>query len=158
MHVVRGDFQELMKGIHGSVPNLLHHVITSTSKSLAFALNFFLIITTCMAKLSKVYYIVFECLERILRSVVWFFRSYRNFIVNFRVEIDTKLPIVGDQKWVIWICSFNVPMAPGKTRSIVCSARNFFQFTVPGPEWWKVRFLYSMLSLWFFSIKPREHS
>jgi hypothetical protein len=68
--VVRGDFQELMKGIHGSVPNLLHHVITSTSKSLAFALNFFLIITTCMAKLSKVYYIVFECLERILRSVV----------------------------------------------------------------------------------------
>ncbi|WJX50145.1 pheophorbide a oxygenase [Trifolium repens] len=55
-----------------------------------------------------------------------------------KVEIDTKLPIVGDQKWVIWICSFNVPMAPGKTRSIVCSARNFFQFTVPGPEWWKV--------------------
>ncbi|GAU41254.1 hypothetical protein TSUD_97890 [Trifolium subterraneum] len=55
-----------------------------------------------------------------------------------KVEIDTKLPIVGDQKWVIWICSFNVPMSPGKTRSIVCSARNFFQFTVPGPEWWKV--------------------
>lgn len=57
---------------------------------------------------------------------------------NWRVEIDTKLPIVGDQKWVIWICSFNVPMAPGKTRSIVCSARNFFQFTMPGPAWWQV--------------------
>ncbi|KAM7278849.1 hypothetical protein ACFE04_005983 [Oxalis oulophora] len=55
-----------------------------------------------------------------------------------KIEIDTKLPIVGDQKWVIWICSFNVPMAPGKTRSIVCSARNFFQLTVPGPAWWQV--------------------
>ncbi|KAJ9558950.1 hypothetical protein OSB04_013564 [Centaurea solstitialis] len=53
-------------------------------------------------------------------------------------KIDTKLPIVGDQKWVIWICSFNVPMVPGKTRSIVCSARNFFQFTMPGPSWWQV--------------------
>ncbi|CAI0452761.1 unnamed protein product [Linum tenue] len=51
-----------------------------------------------------------------------------------KVEIDTKLPLVGDQKWVIWICSFNVPMAPGKTRSIVCSARNFFQFSMPGPH------------------------
>lgn len=55
-----------------------------------------------------------------------------------KIEIDTKLPIVGDQKWVIWICSFNVPMAPGKTRSIVCSARNFFQLTMPGPAWWQV--------------------
>ncbi|KOM50629.1 hypothetical protein LR48_Vigan08g145600 [Vigna angularis] len=55
-----------------------------------------------------------------------------------KIEIDTKLPVVGDQKWVVWICSFNVPMAPGKTRSIVCSARNFFQFTVPGPAWWQV--------------------
>lgn len=55
-----------------------------------------------------------------------------------KIEIDTKLPIVGDQKWVIWICSFNVPMAPGKTRSIVCSARNFFQFTMPGSSWWQV--------------------
>ncbi|GER39703.1 pheophorbide A oxygenase 1 [Striga asiatica] len=55
-----------------------------------------------------------------------------------KIEINTKLPIVGDQKWVIWICSFNVPMAPGKTRSIVCSARNFFQFTMPGPKWWQV--------------------
>lgn len=55
-----------------------------------------------------------------------------------KVEIDTKLPFVGDQKWVIWICSFNVPTAPGKTRSIVCSARNFFQFTMPGPAWWQV--------------------
>ncbi|CAI0452760.1 unnamed protein product [Linum tenue] len=55
-----------------------------------------------------------------------------------KVEIDTKLPLVGDQKWVIWICSFNVPMAPGKTRSIVCSARNFFQFSMPGPAWWQV--------------------
>nr|DAD28607.1 TPA_asm: hypothetical protein HUJ06_030075 [Nelumbo nucifera] len=55
-----------------------------------------------------------------------------------KIEIDTKLPIFGDQKWKIWICSFNIPMAPGKTRSIVCSARNFFQFTVPGPAWWQV--------------------
>ncbi|XP_047969546.1 pheophorbide a oxygenase, chloroplastic [Salvia hispanica] len=59
------------------------------------------------------------------------------YFIN-KVEIDTKLPIVGDQKWVIWICSFNVPMAPGKTRSIVCSARNFFQLTMPGPAWWQV--------------------
>ncbi|GMN21770.1 hypothetical protein TIFTF001_043382 [Ficus carica] len=58
--------------------------------------------------------------------------------ISAKVEIDTKLPFVGDQKWVIWICSFNVPMAPGKTRSIVCSARNFFQFTMPGPAWWQV--------------------
>ncbi|XP_047171523.1 pheophorbide a oxygenase, chloroplastic-like [Vigna umbellata] len=55
-----------------------------------------------------------------------------------KIEIDTKLAVVGNQKWVVWICSFNVPMAPGKTRSIVCSARNFFQFTVPGPAWWQV--------------------
>ncbi|CAA7025635.1 unnamed protein product [Microthlaspi erraticum] len=55
-----------------------------------------------------------------------------------KIEIDAKLPIVGNQKWVIWICSFNIPMAPGKTRSIVCSARNFFQFSVPGPAWWQV--------------------
>ncbi|KAJ4827356.1 hypothetical protein Tsubulata_044803 [Turnera subulata] len=55
-----------------------------------------------------------------------------------KIEINTKLPIVGDQKWIIWICSFNVPMAPGKTRSIVCSARNFFQFSMPGPAWWQV--------------------
>ncbi|KAL9275969.1 Pheophorbide a oxygenase, chloroplastic-like protein [Drosera capensis] len=55
-----------------------------------------------------------------------------------KIEIDTKLPIVGDQKWVIWICSFNIPMAPGKTRSIVCSARNFFQFSVPGSAWWQL--------------------
>ncbi|XP_010514817.1 PREDICTED: pheophorbide a oxygenase, chloroplastic [Camelina sativa] len=55
-----------------------------------------------------------------------------------KIEIDAKLPIAGNQKWVIWICSFNIPMAPGKTRSIVCSARNFFQFSVPGPAWWQV--------------------
>ncbi|CAH9119500.1 unnamed protein product [Cuscuta europaea] len=55
-----------------------------------------------------------------------------------KIEIDTKIPVLGKQKWVIWICSFNVPMAPGKTRSIVCSARNFFQITMPGPAWWQV--------------------
>ncbi|MQL77467.1 hypothetical protein Taro_009899 [Colocasia esculenta] len=55
-----------------------------------------------------------------------------------KIEIETKLPFSGDQKWVIWICSFNIPMAPGKTRSIVCSARNFFRFTVPGPAWWQI--------------------
>eukprot|EP00262_Sarcandra_glabra_P013067 TRINITY_DN3533_c0_g1_i1.p1 TRINITY_DN3533_c0_g1~~TRINITY_DN3533_c0_g1_i1.p1 ORF type:complete len:544 (+),score=62.84 TRINITY_DN3533_c0_g1_i1:38-1669(+) len=55
-----------------------------------------------------------------------------------KIEIDTKLPIFGEQKWEIWICSFNIPMAPGKTRSIVCSARNFFRFTMPGPAWWQL--------------------
>jgi len=60
-------------------------------------------------------------------------------ILVYRIELDAKLPIVGNQKWVIWICSFNIPMAPGKTRSIVCSARNFFQFSVPGPAWWQVK-------------------
>ncbi|KAJ4969880.1 hypothetical protein NE237_002979 [Protea cynaroides] len=55
-----------------------------------------------------------------------------------KIEIDTKIPIFGDQKWIIWICSFNIPMSPGKTRSIVCSARNFFQFTMPGPAWWQI--------------------
>ncbi|KAI4334323.1 hypothetical protein L6164_019032 [Bauhinia variegata] len=59
-------------------------------------------------------------------------------ILSLLIEIDAKLPVVGAQKWIMWICSFNVPMAPGKTRSIVCSARNFFQFTVPGPAWWQV--------------------
>ena len=29
-------------------------------------------------------------------------------------------------------------MAPGRTRSIVCSARNFARFSVPGREWWQV--------------------
>ena len=55
-----------------------------------------------------------------------------------KIEVDTTLPLLGAQKWVIWICSFNIPMAPGKTRSIVCSARNFFQFTMPGPSWWQL--------------------
>ncbi|KAF6171562.1 hypothetical protein GIB67_018086 [Kingdonia uniflora] len=59
------------------------------------------------------------------------------YYVN-KIEIDAKLPVFGDQKWEIWICSFNIPMAPGKTRSIVCSARNFFQLTMPGPSWWQV--------------------
>jgi pheophorbide a oxygenase len=49
-----------------------------------------------------------------------------------------KIPFMNQETWTIWICSFNIPMAPGKTRSIVCSARNFFQFTVPGPEWWQI--------------------
>ncbi|ERN04784.1 pheophorbide a oxygenase, chloroplastic [Amborella trichopoda] len=55
-----------------------------------------------------------------------------------KIEIDTSLPLLGPQKWKIWICSFNIPMAPGKTRSIVCSARNFFRFTMPGPAWWQL--------------------
>ncbi|CAN6487421.1 unnamed protein product [Victoria cruziana] len=59
------------------------------------------------------------------------------YLIN-TVEIDTKLPILGPQTWKIWICSFNIPMAPGKTRSIVCSARNFLQFTLPGPAWWQL--------------------
>nr|QPZ56332.1 pheophorbide a oxygenase 2 [Curcuma alismatifolia] len=59
------------------------------------------------------------------------------YVMN-KIEINTKLPVLGDQNWVIWICSFNIPMAPGKTRSIVCSARNFFRFTMPGPSWWQL--------------------
>lgn len=56
-----------------------------------------------------------------------------------RVELPpVTLPIFGEQHWEIWICSFNIPMAPGKTRSIVCSARNFFQFLMPGPNWWQL--------------------
>ncbi|CAM6111882.1 unnamed protein product [Calypogeia fissa] len=56
-----------------------------------------------------------------------------------RIDIPApKLPFSNQEIWTVWICSFNIPMAPGKTRSIVCSARNFFQFTVPGPEWWKL--------------------
>ncbi|KAK8934534.1 hypothetical protein KSP39_PZI015031 [Platanthera zijinensis] len=35
------------------------------------------------------------------------------YYVN-KIEIDTRLPIFGDQKWVIWICSFNIPMALGR--------------------------------------------
>ncbi|KAG0569154.1 hypothetical protein KC19_6G069100 [Ceratodon purpureus] len=54
-----------------------------------------------------------------------------------KIELPVKLPILGDQKWEILICSFNIPMAPGKTRSIVCSARNFFQFLMPGDKWWQ---------------------
>eukprot|EP00246_Nothoceros_aenigmaticus_P012468 TRINITY_DN3898_c0_g1_i1.p1 TRINITY_DN3898_c0_g1~~TRINITY_DN3898_c0_g1_i1.p1 ORF type:complete len:570 (-),score=68.96 TRINITY_DN3898_c0_g1_i1:134-1843(-) len=56
-----------------------------------------------------------------------------------KVELPpVTLPILGEQHWEIWICSFNIPMAPGKTRSIVCSARNFFQFTMPGSKWWQL--------------------
>lgn len=55
-----------------------------------------------------------------------------------KIELPVKLPILGDQKWEILICSFNIPMAPGKTRSIVCSARNFFRFLMPGDKWWQV--------------------
>jgi pheophorbide a oxygenase len=55
-----------------------------------------------------------------------------------KIELPVKLPILGDQKWEILICSFNIPMAPGKTRSIVCSARNFFQFSMPGNKWWQL--------------------
>lgn len=55
-----------------------------------------------------------------------------------KIEIPVKLPLLGEQTWEIWICSFNTPMLPGKTRSIVCSARNFFRFTMPGPAWWQL--------------------
>lgn len=59
------------------------------------------------------------------------------YYVN-KIELPVKLPLLGEQTWEIWICSFNIPLAPGKTRSIVCSARNFFQFTMPGPAWWQL--------------------
>ncbi|KAH8970649.1 hypothetical protein BDL97_02G099000 [Sphagnum fallax] len=55
-----------------------------------------------------------------------------------KIELPVKLPFVGEKNWEILICSFNIPMAPGKTRSIVCSARNFFRFTMPGPAWWQL--------------------
>eukprot|EP00249_Psilotum_nudum_P008253 c21144_g1_i1 orf=364-2055(+) len=60
-----------------------------------------------------------------------------SYVIN-KIEIPAKLPIVGEKSWEIWICSFNIPMAPGKTRSIVCSARNFFRFLMPGSEWWQL--------------------
>ena len=86
-----------------------------------------------------------QMLEQFVFHLLLIFVCFWNLMIcmslNYRIEIDTKLPLVGDQKWVIWICSFNVPMAPGKTRSIVCSARNFFQFTMPGPAWWQVRYI-----------------
>uniref|UniRef100_A0A0A0LSG8 Uncharacterized protein n=1 Tax=Cucumis sativus TaxID=3659 RepID=A0A0A0LSG8_CUCSA len=53
--------------------------------------------------------------------------------IFFGVEIDTKLPLLGDKKWVMWISSFNVLVGPGKIRFIVCTARNFFQFSMAGP-------------------------
>ncbi|GLJ04974.1 hypothetical protein SUGI_0008020 [Cryptomeria japonica] len=59
------------------------------------------------------------------------------YYVN-KIEVPVKLPLLGEQTWEIWICSFNIPIAPGKTRSIVCSARNFFRFTMPGPAWWQL--------------------
>uniref|UniRef100_A0A0D6QWB3 Rieske domain-containing protein n=1 Tax=Araucaria cunninghamii TaxID=56994 RepID=A0A0D6QWB3_ARACU len=59
------------------------------------------------------------------------------YYVN-KIEIPVKLPLLGDKTWEIWICSFNIPIAPGKTRSIVCSARNFFRFLMPGPAWWQL--------------------
>ncbi|XVE79365.1 hypothetical protein DITRI_Ditri14bG0052400 [Diplodiscus trichospermus] len=62
-----------------------------------------------------------------------------------KIEIDRKLPIVGEQKWKIRICSFNAPMAPWKRRLIICSAQNFFQFTVPVTACWQV----STISLCF---------
>ncbi|KAI5075266.1 hypothetical protein GOP47_0009342 [Adiantum capillus-veneris] len=55
-----------------------------------------------------------------------------------KIEIPVKNFLFGEQTWVVWICSFNVPLAPGKTRSIVCSARNFFRFLMPGPAWWQL--------------------
>jgi pheophorbide a oxygenase len=55
-----------------------------------------------------------------------------------KIELPVKLPLLGDQHWEILICSFIIPMAPGKTRSIVCSARNFFQFSMPGKNWWQL--------------------
>ncbi|KAH9327322.1 hypothetical protein KI387_007500 [Taxus chinensis] len=55
-----------------------------------------------------------------------------------KIELPVKLPLLGEKTWEIWICSFNIPISPGKTRSIVCSARNFFRFTMPGPAWWQL--------------------
>ncbi|KAI3908281.1 hypothetical protein MKX01_027303 [Papaver californicum] len=54
------------------------------------------------------------------------------------VSDPSHIDFAHHKKWAIWICSFNIPMAPGKTRSIVCSARNFFQLTMPGNAWWQV--------------------
>ncbi|CAI5525056.1 unnamed protein product [Closterium sp. Naga37s-1] len=55
-----------------------------------------------------------------------------------RIDLFPTIPVIGRQHWQLWICSFNVPMGPGKTRSIVCSARNFARLTVPGGKWWQL--------------------
>ncbi|CAI5514788.1 unnamed protein product [Closterium sp. Naga37s-1] len=55
-----------------------------------------------------------------------------------RIDLYPIIPVIGRQHWQLWICSFNVPMGPGKTRSIVCSARNFARLTVPGGKWWQL--------------------
>ncbi|KAG5238020.1 Pheophorbide oxygenase [Salix suchowensis] len=39
---------------------------------------------------------------------------------------------------ILWICSFNMLIAPGKTCLFVCSAQNFFQFTMPWSVWWQM--------------------
>ncbi|EFJ23274.1 hypothetical protein SELMODRAFT_174928 [Selaginella moellendorffii] len=70
-----------------------------------------------------------------------------------KIEIPVTLPLQGPKTWEIWICSFNVPMAPGQTRSIVCSARNFFTFLMPGPAWWQA----SSASFLYLSLVPRWH-
>eukprot|EP00850_Spirogloea_muscicola_P004621 SM000020S05971 [mRNA] locus=s20:166436:168539:- [translate_table: standard] len=55
-----------------------------------------------------------------------------------RIDLKVKLPFLGEKEWQIWICSFNVPMAPGQTRSIVISYRNFARWLMPGPKWFQV--------------------
>lgn len=55
-----------------------------------------------------------------------------------KIELNPVLPLVGRQEWELWICSFNIPMAPGQTRSIVCSARNFARISMPGDKWWQL--------------------
>jgi hypothetical protein len=61
-------------------------------------------------------------------------------LVN-KIEIPApfKLPFIGGPDvWEIYIASYNIPSAPGKSRSIVISARNFLQFMAPGDKWWQL--------------------
>jgi hypothetical protein len=58
-----------------------------------------------------------------------------------KIEIPApfKPPFIGGPDvWEIYIASYNIPSAPGKSRSIVISARNFLQFMAPGDKWWQL--------------------
>ncbi|CAM8967593.1 unnamed protein product [Rhodiola kirilowii] len=56
-----------------------------------------------------------------------------------KIEIDTKHSCpVGDQKWANGFVHSNCTDGSRETRSIVCSARNFIQLTLPGPAWWQI--------------------
>ncbi|GAQ92150.1 Pheophorbide a oxygenase [Klebsormidium nitens] len=60
------------------------------------------------------------------------------FVNRIEIPAPFKPPVIGGPDvWEIYIASYNIPSAPGKSRSIVISARNFFQFLSPGGNWWQ---------------------